>query len=325
MTPVGSDRGASASANPILIKAGARRAVTVGRSVIEIAVDGAHSEGELTSLRQALPAGWEPPLHRHMQHETTYVVSGTVEVRWLVEGELFKRRASAGTLCHIPGCHPHSVVNTDSEDALLFSFYSPAGMERFFEAAAGAPGGTAEEGYEKLLSSALAHGVELVDPQNYDAREGYRNTRVWLTETEQADPLYIGPAQVRMLARGAATESGLTVLTMEFRGDEAWPGLAHAQAKVLHVLSGRLEVGGAALPPTVLEEGDSLYVPRSTALSMRNAGEGPASLLSFITPAGLEDFVADAGFRAEGSDVPTDAEWLQRFRVAAEANGLALS
>jgi quercetin dioxygenase-like cupin family protein len=71
------------------------------------------------------PAGAEPPLHRHREDETFYVLDG--EVTFTAAGD--DHRASAGSIVYVPGGTAHT-FQVHSGAARLLIFGTPAGHER---------------------------------------------------------------------------------------------------------------------------------------------------------------------------------------------------
>lgn len=84
-----------------------------------------------------------------------------------------------------------------------------------------------------------------------------------------------------------------------------------------------LEIGGQSLTASA---GDFVHIPRGVVHAFRNTGEETAKLLVVATPAGLENFFAEAFFpAADIADIPQMSEALiGRVRKAAPKYGLEL-
>lgn len=85
---------------------------------------GAEETGGHSSLYEEVrPAAAEPPLHRHREDETFYVLDG--EVPFIAPDR--DHRASAGSIVYFPGGTAHT-FRVHSGAARLLIFASPAGM-----------------------------------------------------------------------------------------------------------------------------------------------------------------------------------------------------
>jgi uncharacterized cupin superfamily protein len=82
-----------------------------------------------------------------------------------------------------------------------------------------------------------------------------------------------------------------------------------------------VQVGGKSLTASA---GDFIHMPRGAAHSFKNTGEGTVKLLMVATPAGLENYFAEAFFpAADIADIPQLSEALiGRVRKAAPKYGL---
>ena len=114
----------------------------------------AQTDGHLTALESVVAPGEGPPLHRHgREDEAYYVLDGSV--RFLSDGRTFD--APRGSFVFIPQGAEHCFRNDDDVAARLLVLFTPAGMERFFEAVARLPPGRpgppvfAEAGLEAFM------------------------------------------------------------------------------------------------------------------------------------------------------------------------------
>jgi mannose-6-phosphate isomerase-like protein (cupin superfamily) len=91
---------------------------------------GAEQTGGHSSLYEDVrPAGAEPPLHRHPEDETFYVLDGEVTFTAAERDH----RAAAGSIVYVPGGTAHT-FQVHSRAARLLISGTPAGHERLFRA-----------------------------------------------------------------------------------------------------------------------------------------------------------------------------------------------
>lgn len=140
-------------------------------------------------------------------------------------------------------------------------------------------------------------------------------------------PAYCGPGdRITFLLTGAQTGGAFFMA-------EAWvapgggppPHVHSREEETFYLLHGTLalEVGGKALTAS---DGDCIHIPRGTVHSFKNIGEETAKMLVVATPAGLENFFAEAFFpAADVADIPQISEALIcRLVKAAPKYGLEL-
>ena len=83
-----------------------------------------------------------------------------------------------------------------------------------------------------------------------------------------------------------------------------------------------LQAGGKVIHAS---HGDFVHIPRGTVHSFKNTGSGIAKMLMIATPAGLENFFAEAFYPAEeGQQAPTSAAEELMGRVMAAATKYSL-
>lgn len=91
---------------------------------------GADTNGALTLFENVIAPGDGPPLHAHAaEDESWYVLEG--ELRFKLGDEL--HRAPQGTFVFVPRRAPHCFQNVGSGPARIVVFFTPAGMESFFD------------------------------------------------------------------------------------------------------------------------------------------------------------------------------------------------
>jgi len=91
-----------------------------------IKVDGDDSAGRLAIWEALLPKDAGPPLHKHPEDETFYVLDGRMTV-WVGDES---RHLSPGSLMYVPGGVPHTFI-VESETARVLMLSTVAGIERF--------------------------------------------------------------------------------------------------------------------------------------------------------------------------------------------------
>jgi quercetin dioxygenase-like cupin family protein len=94
-------------------------------------VTGEESGGAYFAMEALVPAGGGPPSHVHTREdETFYVLEGQVE--FLLGEETIV--AGPGDFVNIPRGIVHRFLNTGTDTARLVITFTPAGIERWFEA-----------------------------------------------------------------------------------------------------------------------------------------------------------------------------------------------
>ncbi|MGI5203433.1 cupin domain-containing protein [Spirillospora sp. CA-108201] len=104
-------------------------------NLVTVKAAGAQTRGRLTVAEFLNPAGFAPPLHRHLEEdEMFYVLSGTA--RFLCDGE--ELPAGPGDFVLLPVGLPHTFVVGSGEPLRRLQITTPSGFEDF-AAEAGAP------------------------------------------------------------------------------------------------------------------------------------------------------------------------------------------
>jgi hypothetical protein len=125
-----------------------------------------------------MSAGRATGLHTDSSHETFYVLEG--ELLFHVDGAA--HRAQAGTTVAIPRGVPHAFLAT-SEKARFVVLNTRGGHDRFFRAGgqpalnrdlASAPA----PDYERTMTAAKSHGVQLLGPPSVRSRRNSRDERL---------------------------------------------------------------------------------------------------------------------------------------------------
>jgi len=106
---------------------------------INVRLRGEQTDGALSVMENALPAGWEgPPLHHHEFAEGFYVLEG--ELTFQLGDEL--TTAGPGAFVYAPGGAVHTFANLSDREARYLLLCTPAGFERYFARMAAKQAGT---------------------------------------------------------------------------------------------------------------------------------------------------------------------------------------
>jgi quercetin dioxygenase-like cupin family protein len=115
-----------------------------------VKVPGAATGGAYAMLEvRVAPLSGPPQMHRHMAHESFYVLDGDFTVLTLREGHVETIPAPAGALVLVPGGVPHNYKNVGTSPGRFLATFTPAGMEGFFAEmsaalASASPGGAVD-------------------------------------------------------------------------------------------------------------------------------------------------------------------------------------
>jgi mannose-6-phosphate isomerase-like protein (cupin superfamily) len=134
--------------------------------LVSIKAAGAQTRGRLTVAEFLNPAGFAPPLHRHLEEdELFYVLSGAAEFR--CDGETFS--AGPGDFVLLPVGLPHTFIVGANEPLRALQITTPSGFEHF-AAAVGEPArhsrlpDPAPVDPAALGHAASQHAIELLGP-----------------------------------------------------------------------------------------------------------------------------------------------------------------
>lgn len=136
----------------------------IGGSVMEVLLDSAATNGQLTILRTQLRHGDASPLHVHgREDEILLVLSGTAVIH--VGDD--RHEVADGGVAYLPRDIPHAYRIT-SAAATMLTLTTPAGLEGFFRAAGHDLATAKPEGWAitpPMLAEAMAaHGGEILGP-----------------------------------------------------------------------------------------------------------------------------------------------------------------
>jgi mannose-6-phosphate isomerase-like protein (cupin superfamily) len=121
--------------SPYVLRSDEGKAIWFSGNLVTIKAAGAQTRGRLTVAEFVNPAGFAPPLHRHLvEDEMFHVLSGTAEFR--CNGEALT--AGPGDFVFLPVGLPHTFLVGPEEPLHLLQITTPSGFEDF-AAAAGKP------------------------------------------------------------------------------------------------------------------------------------------------------------------------------------------
>jgi len=100
-------------------------------TLVRILLDGAATDGRFALIELTLPLGAAPPMHKHPQDETFYVLDG--ELTMFVGDS--RETCRAGATVYTPGGSPHG-WRVESDTARMLILSTPAGLEEYFRALA---------------------------------------------------------------------------------------------------------------------------------------------------------------------------------------------
>jgi len=118
--------------SPYVLRADEGEAIWFSGNLVTIKTGGAQTRGRLTVAESLNPAGFAPPLHRHLvEDEMFHVLSGVAEFR-CDERSL---NAGPGDFVFLPVGLPHTFIVGPDEPLHLLQITSPSGFEDFAAAA----------------------------------------------------------------------------------------------------------------------------------------------------------------------------------------------
>jgi mannose-6-phosphate isomerase-like protein (cupin superfamily) len=151
---------------PYLLGAGEGQDLWFLDNLITWKATGEQTHGRLTVAEFVHPAGFAPPLHRHLhEDEIFYILSGTAE--FCCKGE--QLRAAPGDFVLLPVGEPHTFLVGTKEHLHALQITTPSGFEHF-AAAAGRPAterrlpDPARLDQPALGHSAALHGIQILGP-----------------------------------------------------------------------------------------------------------------------------------------------------------------
>jgi quercetin dioxygenase-like cupin family protein len=280
--------------------------------IVQPLVSSEQTGGQNSLSRITVLPGSGQGLHRHAQHETLFILDGEVQFQGARSGTIRNFAGGPGTLLHFPGCVPHSYFNASQHPATLLSFTTPGGLENFYARAGqqvehGADTGQLTPDLPHIETIGWEYGIEPIDPELYDAREGYRASSALFVPTAHGKSYLVLDSMVRILADANQTEGWLTVLEITQRPGGEAPQHRHGGACTSYVLDGIFGFSGeAAEGRKSLAAGAGSALHRSAGMSYAFQNNAPTSsrMLAFVTPAGIEDFV-----RAVGRELKSPEEY----------------
>jgi quercetin dioxygenase-like cupin family protein len=271
--------------------------------IVQPLVTGKQTGGECTLARITVLPGSGQSLHRHAQHETLYVLDGELELTGVRGGKFRTFGASAGILMHVPGCVPHRYFNPTTKPATLLSFSTSAGLDGFYaragqKVACVTDAAGMQPDAEKIEGVGWEFGIEPIDAELYDSREGYRASGAHFAGPSSGQSLIVLDSLVRLLTDATQAEGWVTTAEITQRPGGGMPPMRHGGAGTYLVLDGSFtfEVQSPDGAQRVeASAGTAVYRPAGMVSSYRNSCSGNSRMLALYTPSGIEDFVRTVG------------------------------
>ena len=114
--------------NPYLRRQDEGEALWFLGNLVTIKAAGEQTHGRVTVVEFLNPAGFAPPLHRHLdEDEMFYVLSGSARIR--CDDTVFD--ADPGDFVHLPAGRPHTFLAGEDEPLRVLQITTPAGFEHF--------------------------------------------------------------------------------------------------------------------------------------------------------------------------------------------------
>jgi mannose-6-phosphate isomerase-like protein (cupin superfamily) len=152
--------------SPYVLRADEGEAIWFSGNLVTIKTAGAQTRGRLTVAEFLNPAGFAPPLHRHLvEDEMFHVLSGTAEFR--CDGQSLTARP--GDFVFLPVGLPHTFLVGLEEPLHLLQITTPSGFEDF-AAAAGEPASERRLPHPEPVDpaamghAAAQHSIEILGP-----------------------------------------------------------------------------------------------------------------------------------------------------------------
>lgn len=146
-----------------------------------------------------------------------------------------------------------------------------------------------------------------------------------MTQTEPTEFDFVG-VRMKLLLAGTETGNQFSLLENTSSGASQTPVHIHADDdETLYMMEGEMEAVIAG-QRHVVQAGKTVFLPRGVPHQLMNASGRPTRYLLLCTPAGFENFVAEAGqVRPAGSQPgPPSPEDVARLRDAAPRYGITL-
>lgn len=136
---------------------------------VAILLDGEETANAYAVMELTAPPGGGPPPHIHYREDETFLVlSGEITVT--LDGKPIVLKE--GGFASAPRGIPHHYKNTGGVEARILCTSTPAGIEKFFEAAGvllpergAAPVPFTDEAKQRMVAIAPEYGIEILRPQ----------------------------------------------------------------------------------------------------------------------------------------------------------------
>ena len=251
-----------------------------------VALRGEQSDGAISVIENAVPAGWDgPPLHHHEFDETFYVLDG--ELTFQVRDELFT--AGPGALAVAPGGVAHTLANLGDVPARYLLLCTPAGFEGYFARLAADAAGEDPPSWARAPTPPVT---------TVGGQIGERDDIATATPIEPAN------GRVNVLLRSEKSEGRIAVMDNRVGAGFAGPRRHHHDfGELFCVLEGELtfQLGEERF---VRRAGELALAPRRVHHTFANHSDAEARTLIVCTPAGFERYFARIAAEQAGVAVP---------------------
>ena len=152
-----------------------------------------------------------------------------------------------------------------------------------------------------------------------------RSTDTGMTQVQRPEFDFVG-VRMKLLLSGAETGKQFALLENTSAGVSQTPVHIHADDdETLYMLEGEMEAVIAG-QQQLIPAGEPVFLPRGVPHQLRNASGRPTRYLLLCTPAGFENFVAEAGRVSSAGRQPglPSPEDIARLRDTAPRFGITL-
>ncbi len=250
------------------------------------------------------------PVFRKNEDALIYVCEGDVEIRLSSHVEKLSRR----DLAFIPRGRGYGIQMAPSTTA-LFAF-SPGGVELPMKELAESgfnPFGLAEADKELLVWDVFPFAPAQDEPHSL---ESTAEVPIFIA-SDEGEKYWLAGDEYTIKLSGSQTQGRFCVVQFLIPpGGGPVPHIHLRDEEVFHILSGEASfyANGEVVSGSV---GDTAILPRGIAHAFRNASSKASEFLTFVAPAGFDDFVRTAGVTAVPGLAPPSRNEAERERLMA--------
>ena len=250
------------------------------------------------------------PIFRKNEDVLIYVCEGDIEIR--LPGDV--KKLSSRDLAFIPRGCGHGIQMAPSTTA-LFAF-SPGGIELPMKE-------LAESGFNPFASPEADRELLIWDvlpmdtlQQESDFIESAAAAPIFVT-SDEGEKYWLAGDEYTIKLSGSQTQGRFCVVHFLIPpGGGPVPHIHLRDEEVFHILSGEANfyANGKVVSGAV---SDTAVLPRGIAHAFRNASSAASEFLTFVAPAGFDDFVRSAGVAALPDMAPPSPNEAERERLMA--------